>query len=401
MPIPSLVFPFAADFGETFIERYGYRAGVTRSARGMEQRRLVRARRIGGVEFTAWMQAIREAQLCEAILFGGVTEPLGVPMWPFSSPNTAPLVAAETQVTLGTGVPAEGPYVNGSWIIVWRSPFEYFAATVTGTSATSVQFTPAFSGATWPAYSAQVMPLVSGRLSQSEALEWLDVDVAQCRVAFDLEEEGAAKTWTGSGSTYLSVPVLDAMEPNRSGPLEDEFQRDFRILDNITGARLSVVNTPAPANVRPFRWTCLSRAEIGTLRAFLDARQGRRKPFWFPNWQADLSLAAGASSGSNFIDVVDVEYGSLTWGTTGARRFLMLRDAAGPSYHRVTDTGTAGANERLTITPVLPRAFATGTLVSYLRYARLENDEAEIVWQSGHTAECVLACRDLPLEAPG
>lgn len=397
MAVPSTIFPFRADLSQPIRERYGHATDVMESEDGTEQRVQIRAKHTGGIAFDVFVLD-REAQLANALLFGGVTSVYGVPLWQYATPTSATLTASDTQVTIGTGLPAEQPYAATGWVIIWVDAFTYHVATVTGTTSTSIQFTEAYSGATIAAGGAIVMPLVSGWLSQDEVFSWDALGCGTIPVSFDYAD-AIFPTAATVGSSYNSIRVMDAVVPVRDGPKADEYRRRYRILDNRTGIRSSVANTAAPSNVRSHTWFCGSRAEAKVLRDFVDARKGRAVPTWCPTWQQDLTLFQ-AASGTN-IRVKACDYASRLYGSTNARRHLMLRDATGPSYHKVTSILTPGSGyEDLAISPALPRTFQTTALVSFLIYSRMETDEAEILWYAGNVCDSVLQFRDLPRETP-
>lgn len=204
-------------------------------------------------------------------------------------------------------------------------------------------------------------------------------------------------------TTWHGFDVL-TIEPNRSGPLDDELERRFALLDPQVGIRQPDERTPAPAPVRAFRWTAFSRQEVAVMRAFLDARKGRRVPFWLPSWQQDLRLAANVLAAQTVISAVWIGYTAQMFGTTEGRRhlasFAVNRDA---SYHHVTDANDPQdlVTESLTIAPGAGVDWAASTtILSFLRFSRLEDDEVEITWHGPHTAEAILRVREIPHEAP-
>jgi hypothetical protein len=92
------------------------------------------------------------------------------------------------------------------------------------------------------------------------------------------------------------------------------------------------------------------------------------------------------------------------FGTTQARRhlasFALDRDA---SYHAVTAAVDPDdqLTETLTLDPATGAAWPVATtILSFLRFSRLEDDEVEIVWESPQVAQAIIRVRELPNEAP-
>lgn len=205
-------------------------------------------------------------------------------------------------------------------------------------------------------------------------------------------------------SLYLGLDVLDQAVHDRAGTVDESLRRKFALLDGGTGAREADAQSDAPAGARPFLWTCLSRAEVADLRAFLSARKGRCVPFWVPTYQQDLTLAADLASGASSATIRWVGYTAHMFPSGGGRRHVALYDpGASVAYRKVTaatDPGT-GLTESLALDSPAPRLFpAATTIVSFLRLCRLDEDEVRIQWTSRGFAQAELRLRDLPAEAP-
>lgn len=141
------------------------------------------------------------------------------------------------------------------------------------------------------------------------------------------------------------------------------------------------------------------------MREFLDARKGRAVPFWLPSYQWDLSLAEDAIEDEAILTVNWVRYTEQMYGTTGARRHIAMwaLGQIGMEYYKITDATDPGDDitESITITPIADRDYpAASTVISFLKYCRLENDLIEISYPDGQHAQATIMVRELPLEAP-
>lgn len=204
--------------------------------------------------------------------------------------------------------------------------------------------------------------------------------------------------------TYLGHDVLE-LNYNRVGPVEERLRRKFVLLDSKTGKRVADEQAPAPAPSRPFTWTALGRAEIASMRAFLDARVGRAVPFWLPSFQWDLALAEDVLQDQSIVTIHWVRYRQQMWGTTGARRHLAFWSlgAGAMDFYRIADATDPAdyQTETLTLDPVAIRDYPMATTVlSFLKLCRLEDDLVEISYPTAHVAEATIRVRELPLEAP-
>lgn len=205
--------------------------------------------------------------------------------------------------------------------------------------------------------------------------------------------------------THLGFDVLE-LNYNRTGAIEERSHRKFVLLDQRTGKRAPDEQSPAPAAVRPFTWTAIGRAEITTLRTFLDARIGRAVPFWLPSYQWDLALTEDVNTDQTILSIEWIRYTQQMWSTTGARRHVALWTVGDGS---VMDCyGISDANdpldyetESITVDPGAVRDYlAETTVVSFLKLCRLTTDRVAISYPSGRVAEAVISVTELPLEAP-
>lgn len=204
--------------------------------------------------------------------------------------------------------------------------------------------------------------------------------------------------------TYLGYDVLE-LNYNRAGSFEERLRRKYVLLDSKTGKKVSDEQAPAPAPARPFTWTAIGRGEIANMRAFLDARVGRAVPFWLPSFQWDLALASDILANQSIVTIHWVRYRQQMWGSTGARRHLVLWSlgVGAMDYYRVADATDPAdyLTETLTLAPLAVRNYPMAqTVLSFLKLCRLEDDLVEISYPSGHVAEATIRVRELPLEAP-
>jgi hypothetical protein len=204
--------------------------------------------------------------------------------------------------------------------------------------------------------------------------------------------------------SYLGYDVLE-LNYNRIGAFEERLRRKFVLLNSKTGRNVTDDQAPAPAPSRPFTWTAVGRAEITAMRDFLNARQGRAVPFWLPSFQWDLALSDDVPQNQSSVTIYWVRYKQQMWGTTAARRHLAIWSLGDGTmdYCQIT-TATDPANyltETLTLDPVAIRDYPQGkTVLSFLKFCRLEDDRVEISYPSPQVAEATIRIRELPLEAP-
>lgn len=203
--------------------------------------------------------------------------------------------------------------------------------------------------------------------------------------------------------TWQGFDVL-TLEPDRRGPIDDQFERRFDLVEPDPGLRWADVRGAAPAPVRAFTWTANGRSAVEALRSWLAARRGRLVLFWMPTWQEDLVLAADVSSGASSLVIKWSGYTARMFAAGGMRRHVALwRPGFDATYHRITGATDPGGNttETLTISPATGSAWpATSSVVSFLRLCRLDTDLVRLEWHGQLSASATLPVREVPLEAP-
>lgn len=205
-------------------------------------------------------------------------------------------------------------------------------------------------------------------------------------------------------TNYLSTSILDFTEPDRADGTEDVLDRRILELSGGTGTRTVDVPGPADAAVRSFAWLCFSRAEVKTLRTFIESCLGRGVPFWLQTWEEDFTLASDHVADSIALTVLGASYSALVFPNGRQRRHIGVRAPGGAfNYRQIMNAvdnldGTETLTLSASITDALP---AAGTFISFLRYSRLDTDTPEIEWDGGYYARCLLPVRELPNETIG
>ena len=204
--------------------------------------------------------------------------------------------------------------------------------------------------------------------------------------------------------SYLGYDVLE-LNYNRVGAFEERLRRKFVLLSSKTGRRVADEQAPPPRlrGRSPGPRSAATRSR--PCARFLDARRGRAVPFWLPSFQWDLALAEDVSQNQSSATIWWVRYKQQMWGTTAARRHLAiwsLGDAT-MDYCRIVDAVDVAnyQTETLTLDPVAQREYGrSGTVLSFLKFCRLDEDRIEISYPSPQVAEATIRVRELPLEAP-
>lgn len=207
-------------------------------------------------------------------------------------------------------------------------------------------------------------------------------------------------------TTYLGYDVFTAM-PNRREDPDETWRRGASRLGASPG--MYAVHDPIAktARGRTVVWTLFTPDAIDEAEAFLEARQGRKHPFWLPTWHRDLTLAAGASSGASSLSITDVGYAANLFPLLHRRHLAVIRSAVSVECVKVTNAVDAGSTETLTLSGTLGSAVTTSAMLSHLLFCRLASDEQTIVYHARRDdangralAELTFDVVELPREVP-
>lgn len=200
---------------------------------------------------------------------------------------------------------------------------------------------------------------------------------------------------------YLGLDVLE-IPPNTTGAEKDGYSRSVAHLDPGFGKVTADGRSYGPVPAYEFAWFMDGRSDVDTFKQFIANRKGQAVPFWVPSWCPDLVLAADAAAIDTSIIVQAVDYTSRLF-TKNARRYLaIVLDNGTLIYRHVTlAVNNGNGTETLTLDSAVGSAApASTTMVSFLRYSRLGEDEITTKWESTTMAQAVLKIVEIPAEAP-
>ena len=200
--------------------------------------------------------------------------------------------------------------------------------------------------------------------------------------------------------TYEGVDVLEVRHNMREA-INESFSRLGVYFPNPTGRRAWDDHALGPLPSRSFSWTCADRVECMELREFLDARQGRRVPFWTPTYCWDLQLATDGPANLNRLTIVKAGYGQFVSGSL-ARRFLAIAPMGQATiYRQIVGVTTAATTETLDLDSIPGVALpAATTRISFFVLCRLAEDMTTLVWSGRDVCEAQIRFQELPREYP-
>jgi hypothetical protein len=179
-----LPWPFEADLQDPIAMTYGYLTDVISARTRKEQRIRLRSLAHGSIGFTTTVLDAREAEYANALLYGGLARPWGVPLWQFRRPLLSSAGAGQKTIPVRTGN-NHFLAVDGL-VMIWRSPWEWEVQRLAGVDEFSLA-TSLNLARSWARAGSWVMPMAIGRLSQRESFDWASLIAGSTRLVFQVE----------------------------------------------------------------------------------------------------------------------------------------------------------------------------------------------------------------------
>lgn len=399
-PDPA-VFPPEPDWERTVREGRAYLTDVQAGEGGAEQRVRLRRYPRRSLTYTVPLLDARECGVLDALLFGGISRRWLVPLW---MDATALLGDVETGGTALRFSTALREFEEGRPALLWSDLHTWEVVVLGPVTAEGTTLQVGTDGA-WKAHHTLVIPLRIGRLAPEQRVKRLGAEVADLEVAFTLDLAQGGPTPAAPALSYLGVEVL-TVHPDRDGRQEEGWSEGAHVLDNETGKRGVAVHRRPPSISRPVRWYLDGREEISTFRAWLDARMGRLAPLWVPTWQRDLRPAVDLEAAGTQLTVRSIGYTAALFPHAARRHLAFITPAGGIVCRGVTAAVDHGdGTETLTLTAAVgvdvAASDASGAVtISLLCYARLEEDDTEITWETQEFATAAVQLVEIPQEAP-
>jgi hypothetical protein len=393
-----------ANAAESIIEAHAYRTDVLPAEDGSEQRVRLRTHPLGSAEFSLLCED-REAAAMNALVWGQQAQSWAIPLWQHARRLLVTAEPAATSVEVETdSAPFQDWQGIGAYALAWRGPFDWELLSLASVGAGVLNLSAPVIG-TWPALETLIVPVREARSQPTVELQWPSSRVLTARVAFTFDNtDDTGASVPGTPPTFTQYQGFDLLEimPARNDPAKDGYSRPFRLFEANPGKRSSLCYALAPSIGREFHWICFARSEAADLRAFLDSRFGRWKPFWMPSWERDLRLAQPATPSDYEIVIESCGYSAQMFPTLGARRHLQFVGPDHSTFRRgvLNAVDNEDGTETLTLDGTLGVDVTPAWMICFLRFSRLADDEVKFEWRSADVMQSRVGMVELALEAP-
>lgn len=202
-------------------------------------------------------------------------------------------------------------------------------------------------------------------------------------------------------ATYKTYEILGIRTLRRN---RKSFNTALLLNDNSTGVRRLTRRKLHPEQMWDVEVVMSNRTEIQAFRDFLDAIEGKLKPFWLPSWTYDIRPIAVAVNNTTIKSRAYAYegYGDDASTPTKRKRWIATWDGTTLTPQDVIDVTRAADQETLTITPGAGAPIDTDTyeMIMYINYVRMLQDVFDFEHNIAGGAVCRFGCVALPIDFP-
>lgn len=393
-PLPTpVLFPFEPDATSPVVEKLLWVTDVIPGQDNSEFRQSLRIRPAMTLSWLVTVMDRSESDQLASLLFSNVDSYWYVPMWQMRRTITG--IAGGVYSYTGTGA----RFVFSSKAVVWSSSGLAQVMSVSASTDGTVTLVEA------PAFDHKpgmmIIPLGIGTLNPERSHLRADV-LASFQAEFDIDTTNTTPLAPGEPTLLLDgVEVLNIHPVSENGTSQENWIQASERVGTTLGPFVQRPLAPTPVSKRPLEWYLDGYDEVAAFRAWLFARRGRRQPLWMPTYQQDLTLVADVPAGQDFLDIVDCNFTGRYLPYPIRTRVVLLQSPVSVLPFKVSGVTipTAGV-ERLALTAPVAVDILASTRLSFLVYARLQDDSVSLSYDFEGHAMAQAAFQELPQEVP-
>lgn len=378
-----LAWHFPANWGTPITERLEWLTDVLKAEDGSEQRFKLRTWPRWSTSF-AFDTEGRLRRILENKLYDLGGQPWAVPVWQDVQPLASNAAIGATSLSVTTTYRDWAAGSIGILLAADGLTHEAFEVATVGTS--TLTLSRALEQA-WPA-GTSVYPARIAYATNPPQLTRHLAGYVSGTVEFQ-GVEPASRTYAAESPTYRSYPVLTSA-PNWREGLQAEYRRQLAVFDSLVGQPYVVERNGIGEQTQSVTWTAFGRAEADALRKFLYSRAGRHKGLWLPTWSADVVPVDTIGTSATSWRVENCGLSIHAAGAVGRRDIRIELTDGTVLYRRITNATEESASvESIAIDTALGQTVTAAQvrMVSFMAFARMDDDAVEIQWSTADVAE--------------
>lgn len=377
-------------------ERTEYFTQVMRAYGDNEQRVQLRKWPRTRFRFVSLPTLRKHTAYVQALLLGWQALVYGVPFWPDAQPLQLLVNAGAFTLTLDT---THRRFASEGIVMIWRDVMTMEALSVQSVTNTTVVLSTPTTQQWLADGQTYVVPVLLGRLPGTVDVSQIINTVAEYPVEFECNADTILAPSASWPTQYKGFNVFD-IEPNADIDRKFAATRSLTRFDGNTGVITQIDRSGVPTvKADSFAWLMDGRAEVDLYRQWVAATRGALTPFWVPTWNADLEMNVDTAANATTLVIT---HSGFTLYCFNYRPYLcFIMPDATKYFRKVLASVDNGATETLTLDAGVPVLMpAASTMISYLLFCRMANDDPELTWENRDCAEAVFDFVELPQEEP-
>jgi len=185
--------------------------------------------------------------------------------------------------------------------------------------------------------------------------------------------------------------------------LDDATEKFYRVGPQGGTSTIDPIVTH-PMMLRDYDWPITSNADAKAIRDFVDLVDGSAVPFWMIGQERDLTMNTTLAVSSDNFKIAFCGYAASIFPQGPGRRYLNLRrttDQIEEMFEVISAVDNADGTETITLQSPAGNQFDPATtVISYLRFCRLEDDEVTMDFAGVGVGVGRFRFREIAREAP-
>lgn len=364
-------FPF--EYEAPMVERMQFLSEVLEALSGKEQRLALRKNHREGYELTYLLDG-NDRQRMQVLLMDWMDNTFGVPLFHQTLKTTAAVSAGATSYSVQGADNVE--FRVGGLGVIFTDANTFDVLNIVSVTATTITVADPSVNA-YPA-GTQIMPLRIARIRRAVQSGRALKNLERFNIDFEVTDNdtGALAGDTSAYNSYNSRVLLDDCNVS-SGEMPQRYTRKLFVIDNETGQVDVQSNWDRFKREQRKGFVARSRSEILALKKLLVALRGKQTAFYMPTFFADITAAAGITSGTATLDIENIEYARFA-NSRRPKKVFKITFTDGTSLIRSVTTAVKSSStvEQLTLDTTWPttRPLSDIAEIQFYELVRFDTD---------------------------
>lgn len=387
-----VMFPYEPE--SPIRETLAWKTSVLQSVSGLEQRVSLRKNPRQIIEMMVRIEEGSGRRELQTLLHGWQPGVFGVPIWFEARYLNTTADILDTTIYVDTRF---ADFRVDSLAIIWRSADFYDALEIDSMTDSSITFSSPVTKQ-FLADQALVMPLRVGITDESIQAQRYPVGLDDLNLRFTIQDNDSDLGDTSAFPTYNGKVLLS--EPNRMAgtTLPVGIERRLVRIDNEIGPPVQTSDWPGPNFLTEKGFLCNDLERKWQVRQLLHALRGSQVSFYLPTFYYDMVLVEDLTNTSVLVDIENIGYTNYIDGQAPSDHIqIELVDGTTLRRQITASEEISESVERLTVDSAWTADVTVAEVdrITYLRTARIEDDQAALVHTNAQAADISMRVKEV------